>query len=105
MSAKEIYANAAPDERRSSRRFVIILAAFILLLFALTVGALYAIFNSQRRRTSPARTPASSSSNSGSANESESYQWKIAGALSQACICETCAVVFNSEGRLDFPVS
>lgn len=60
MSAKEIYADGALDERRSSRRFVIILTASILLLFALTVGALYAIFNGKLKRGAPAQSAAPS---------------------------------------------
>jgi flagellar basal body-associated protein FliL len=62
LSAKEIYADGVGDERRSSRRFIIILAVSILLLFALTVGALYAIFSSKLRHKPKTQNAALSSS-------------------------------------------
>jgi hypothetical protein len=85
MSAKEIYAGEAQDERRSGRRFVIILGTSILLLFALTVGALYALFGGKLGRRAPAKSVAPAANEAGAA--SESYKWKITGALSEACTC------------------
>jgi hypothetical protein len=85
LSAKEIYADGARDERRSSRRFVIILASSILLLFALTVGAMYAIYSGKLRRNKGVTSVAPSANEAATANES--YKWKIAGALSEACTC------------------
>jgi hypothetical protein len=96
LSAKEIYAEGAQqtDERPSGRRFAIVLGASILILFALTVGALYAIFNSKLRRNAPATTAATNTSES--APPSESYKWKIAGALSEACTCSVpCSCNFG----------
>lgn len=89
LSAKEIYADGASEGQRSSgRRFVIILGASILLLFALTVGALYAFFNGKlRRHAQPGSAPAASSSNAGTTSENASNAWKITGALSEACTC------------------
>lgn len=59
MSAEEIYADGArEDKRRASRRFAIKLAATILLLFALTVGALYLLFTGKLRRSAPAQNNA-----------------------------------------------
>ncbi len=56
MSAEEIYADGArEDVRRASRRFAIKLAVTILLLFALTVGALYVLFAGKLRRNNPAQ--------------------------------------------------
>lgn len=75
MSAKETYAGRADEqkaekERRSGRRFAIILGASILILFALTVGALYAIFKSNAvRRTPAAGSTANSSNEAATANE------------------------------------
>ena len=66
MSAKEIYSEpgqAGEDERRAGRRFAIILGASILLLFALTVGALYLIF--KRKQKQPVQ-PAASAARDGS---------------------------------------
>ena len=96
LSAKEIYADGAQDERRSGRRFVIILGTSILLLFALTVGALYAIFNGKLRRNAPAQTAAPASN--GAVAASESYKWKIAGALSEACTCSVPCTCNFGEG-------
>ncbi|HEY0320769.1 MAG TPA: DUF1326 domain-containing protein [Pyrinomonadaceae bacterium] len=91
MSAKEIYADGAQGERRSGRRFAIILGASILLLFALMVGALYAIYNGKLRRNAPT-APVSTEA----ATTSESYKWKIAGALSEACTCSVpCSCNFG----------
>jgi hypothetical protein len=97
LSAEEIYANGAQDERRSGRRFVIILGASILLLFALTVGALYAIFNGKlKARTLPAQTAAPTSNEAATA--SENYKWKISGALSEACTCSVPCTCNFGEG-------
>lgn len=96
MSAKEIYADGAQDERRSGRRFVIILGASILLLFALTVGALYTIYNGRLRRNAPTRSAAPSSNEA--ANVNDSYKWKIAGALSEACTCAVPCTCNFGEG-------
>jgi hypothetical protein len=96
LSAKEIYAGGeeAGAVRSSGRRFVIILTASILLLFALTVGALYAIFNGKLKRNAPAQSSASSAN--AAAAESEGYQWKIAGSLSEACTCSVpCSCNFG----------
>lgn len=102
MSAKEIYAEGAQgkqgNERRSGRRFAVILGASIVVLFALTVGALYAIFKSNGKQALPAAN--SSSSNGSSSNEAapanETYKWKIAGALSEACTCSVpCSCNFG----------
>jgi hypothetical protein len=91
LSAKEIYADGAQGERRSGRRFAIILGASILLLFALMVGALYAIYNGKLRRNAPT-APVSTEA----ATTSESYKWKIAGALSEACTCSVpCSCNFG----------
>jgi hypothetical protein len=75
LSAKDIYAERAQeqeeegDTRRSGRRFAIILGASILLLFALTVGALYAIFTPRlRSRTQPAQSAAPVSNDTATAN-------------------------------------
>ncbi|HKS29365.1 MAG TPA: hypothetical protein VJS44_16160 [Pyrinomonadaceae bacterium] len=59
MGAKEIdtgraQAEEAEEERRAGRRFAIILGASILLLFALTVAALYLIFKSRTRQRAQA---------------------------------------------------
>jgi hypothetical protein len=97
LSAKEIYAGGAQeDERRSGRRFAIILGASILLLFALTVGALYAIYNGRLRRNAAVKSGASSSNEA--ATEGESYKWKIAGALSEACTCAVPCTCNFGEG-------
>lgn len=102
MSAKEIYAGRAQgeeqDERRSGgRRFAIILGASILLLFALTVGALYAIFKgTQRQRVPPAASAARPANEA--ATPGESYKWKIAGALSEACTCSVPCTCNFGEG-------
>lgn len=59
LSAEEIYAEGASvDKQRASRRFAIKIAAIILLLFALTVGALYVMFAGKLRRERPAQTNA-----------------------------------------------
>lgn len=96
MSAKEIYAGREPaeqEERRSGRRFAVILGASILLLFALTVGALYAIFKSKQRQRVP---PAASAASAPTETAGESYRWKIAGALSEACTCSVpCSCNFG----------
>jgi hypothetical protein len=96
LSAKEIYAGREQpeqDERRSGRRFAIILGASILLLFALTVGALYAIFKSKQRPHVP---PAASAAGPANETAGESYRWKIAGALSEACTCSVpCSCNFG----------
>ncbi|HEX8176385.1 MAG TPA: DUF1326 domain-containing protein [Pyrinomonadaceae bacterium] len=96
MSAKEIYAGREQpeeDERRSGRRFAIILGASILLLFALTVGALYAIFKSKQKPRVP---PAASAAGSANETPGESYRWKIVGALSEACTCSVpCSCNFG----------
>lgn len=67
MDAKDIYTEEArEDVRRSGRRFAIILAVSILLLFALTVGALYALFSRKlRERTPPAQSAAPASNSAG----------------------------------------
>lgn len=96
MSAKEIYADEAQDERGSGRRFVIILGASILLLFAMTVGALYAIYDGRLRRNAPNQSAASSSNEA--VTEGESYKWKIAGALSEACTCAVPCTCNFGEG-------
>jgi hypothetical protein len=97
LSAKEIYADGAQAERRSGRRFVIILGASILLLFALTVGALYAIFNGSRKPRALSAQAAAPASNEAT-TASESYKWKIAGALSEACTCSVPCTCNFGEG-------
>jgi hypothetical protein len=97
MSAKEIYAEGTRgEERRSGRRFAITLGAGIVLLFALTVGGLLAIFNGKVRRVAPEKSPAPASSEAGAA--SESYQWKITGALSESCTCSVPCTCNFGEG-------
>ena len=98
MSTKEIYADWKPgDERRASRRFVIVLTLSILLLFALTVGGLHAIFSGKLRRNAQLKS-AAPSSNAAAAKESESYKWKIAGALTEACTCAVPCTCNFGEG-------
>ena len=77
MSGKEIYAgeDEAGAVRSSGRRFVLVLAVSILLLFALTVWSLYAIFNSKLKRASP---PPGSASFMHTATETDGYTRKIA---------------------------
>lgn len=60
---RELKQKEEEDVRRSSRRFVIILVTFILLLFALTVWALSAIYKGQQRRSRQTDNRAVSSSN------------------------------------------
>ncbi|HEV7843609.1 MAG TPA: DUF1326 domain-containing protein [Pyrinomonadaceae bacterium] len=98
MSAEEIYANGAQDERRSSRRFAIILAASILIVFALTVGALYALFTGKLRRNAPVKSAAPSSNEAVAKSESAAFKWKIAGALSEACTCSVPCTCNFGEG-------
>lgn len=87
MSAKEIYADGTEEERSASGlRFAVILGAAILLLFALTVGALYAIFNSELHRKARPEGPPPSA-RSAETSESALPAWKIAGALTEACTC------------------
>jgi hypothetical protein len=99
LSAKEIYAGRAREkqdlERGSGRRFTVVLGASILLLFALTVGALYLIFNGKlRREGAPAQSLAPASSEA----TTESYKWKISGALSEACTCTVPCTCNFGEG-------
>jgi hypothetical protein len=96
LGAKEIDLERAQQaERAAGRRFAITLGAAILLLFALTVGALYAIFNGQRRRAAPAATVATQAAPT---NEGGNYRWKLAGALSEACTCSIPCTCNFGEG-------
>lgn len=93
MSAKEIYAGKPEqpfeNERRSGRRFAIILGVSILVLFALTVGGLYIIFKSRAGQRKPAASSSSRSSvaSNKAAPANENYQLKIAGRRSEARAC------------------
>jgi hypothetical protein len=87
LSGKEIYADGTEEEQSSrGRRFAILLGIAILLLFALTVGALYAIFNGRlHRNATPTNAPSSSTRATDSGKAADA--WKIAGALTEACTC------------------
>ena len=72
MGAEETDAKVVQDERRASRRFVIILGASILIAFALLVGALYLLFAGKLRRMAPGQRVAPSSSVAATTNRGES---------------------------------
>jgi hypothetical protein len=95
MSPKEIYTDGAEDERGSGRRFVITLGLAIVLLFALTVWGLLEIFSGKLRHNAPEKNVAPAAS---SEAMSESYKWKITGALTEACTCSVPCTCNFGEG-------
>jgi hypothetical protein len=62
MSPKEIYTDGVEEERGSGRRFAITLGLAIVLLFALTVLGLLAIFSGKLRHNAPEKSAAAGAS-------------------------------------------
>jgi hypothetical protein len=65
---REVYSEGASGERGSGRRFAIVLGASILLLFALTVAGLYAIFKIKLRHNATEKSSAGASIDAGRKN-------------------------------------
>ncbi len=69
MSPKEIYTDGAEEEERGSgRRFAVTLGLAIVLLFALTVLGLLAIFKGKLRHNAPEKSSAGASVEAGRKN-------------------------------------
>lgn len=94
MSAKEVYAGEARTEEKSGSRFSYILLAILLAVCVL--GAAVFFVKTQRASHLNASAPATSPTEAQPFEAAAAKQWKIAGALTEACTCSVpCSCNFG----------